>query len=86
MSIQESYLSGGEFAQNKSLKSKEGCWRRRWWYKISPSSSGGLYGEGLLNHQISEGKEPSNRGNAVPKGTKPTADKGNANRDGSGIE
>ena len=51
----------------------------------TPPLSGGLSGEGFLNNQSSEGREPSNSCDAL-KGAKPTTDDVSANQDGSGTE
>lgn len=44
----------------------------------TPPLSGGLSGEGFLNNQSSEGREPSSSGDAL-KGAKPTTDDVSAN-------
>jgi hypothetical protein len=44
-----------------------------------------LSGEGFLNNQSSEGREPSSSGDAL-KGAKPTTDDVSVNQDGSGTK
>ena len=96
MSTQKSYLSGSELAQNKSLKSEEGnagedgdddikSGQTSADLTCTPPLSGGLSGEGFLNNQSSEGREPSSSRDAL-KGAKPTTDDVSANQDGSGTE